>query len=100
MLITPNSVDRCAFVRPWHRSRHGRNRAAGLVDGQDQAEAIENRVGQHQVLEDGRRHRLHQAALRGLGPPDFGQQRCIVVSKRSILDQRSYPTLDRRKTPR
>ncbi len=44
-----------------------------VVDSQDQAEAIENRLRQHERFEQRRRHRLHQSALAGLAAPDFGQ---------------------------
>ena len=61
------------FRPAWRRSRRGRNPAAVPFDGQDQPVAVEDRIGQDQVFEDGRRHRLHQPALGGLRSPDFGQ---------------------------
>jgi hypothetical protein len=68
------------------RSEGGMHEAdrPAVVDGDDQALVVEIRLGQHELLEQVGRHRLHQPSLRRLTAPDFGEFRRVAVAERAV----------------
>ena len=71
-----------------HRAEAGMDESdrPRLVQRQDQPFAVEVGLGEHELLEHQRRHRLSQPAAAGTPLPNRRQQRRIAIEKRAIAD--------------